>query len=71
MWVLIVSLYVTLGQVQSKGIIHAAHTSHAQCLKARDQVRETWRLDGYKISPRCVYVAHYSTDNGAYNESHR
>ena len=73
MWVLLISLYLgqPLGQTESKGVIHAAHNSYEQCLKQRDQVRATWHLDGYKVSARCIYVKHYSTHNGAYNESNK
>jgi len=73
MWVLLISLYLgqSLGQTESKGVIHAAHNSYEQCLKQRDQVRATWHLDGYKVSARCIYVKHYSTHNGAYNESNK
>lgn len=65
-----VSLYMNqaiLGQTQSRGVLMAPHTSYEACLKARDSVRQQWHLDGYRISPRCVYVKHYSTNNGAYN----
>jgi hypothetical protein len=70
MWVLLISLYLgqPLGQTESKGMIHAPHTSYEACLKARDQVRATWHLDGYRTTARCIWVKHYSTNNGAYNE---
>ncbi len=72
MWVLLISLYVLqpLGQVQSKGIIHAPQTDYDTCVKSRDTVTKTWQLDAYKISARCTYIKHYSTNNGAYNENH-
>ena len=62
MWVLIISLYLTqpLGQVQSKGIIHVPQTSYEACLKERDRIRSTWYIDGYRVSPRCVFVKHYN-----------
>jgi hypothetical protein len=68
MWILIISMYVLepLGQVQSKGAIQAPQTSYEQCMKERDRVRAQWHMDGYRISPRCLYVKHYSTSNGAY-----
>lgn len=73
MWVLLISLYLgqPLGQTESKGIIHAAQPSYEQCLKQRDQVQRTWHLDGYRVSARCVYVKHYSTHNGAYNDANK
>jgi hypothetical protein len=69
MWVLLISLYLphSLGHVQSKGLIHAPQQSYELCLKARDRVEQTWHMDGYRISSRCVYVRHYSEHNGAYN----
>jgi hypothetical protein len=69
MWVLLISLYLgqPLGQTESKGIIHAPHKNYDECLKARDQVRATWQLDGYRLTARCTYIKHYSTHNGAYN----
>ena len=68
MWVLLISLYVhePLGHVQSKGVIQAPQTSYEQCQKSRDQVLKTWQIDQYRITPRCVYIKHYSTNNGAY-----
>lgn len=72
MWVLLISLYMNSaiqGQTQSKGVLHAPQSSYDQCLKQRDQVQRTWQLDQYRISARCVYVRHYSVNNGAYNES--
>ena len=74
MWILLISLYATnnnLGQTQSKGVIHTAQHSYEQCQKQRDTVQQQWRLDGYKTSARCIWVKHYSTNNGAYNESDR
>jgi hypothetical protein len=72
MWVLIISLYLLqpLGQIQSKGIIHAPQSDYETCLKTRDIVNKNWYLDGYRTSARCTYVKHYSTHNGAYNENH-
>jgi hypothetical protein len=68
MWVLIISLFAAqpLGQTQSKGIIHAPHTSYEQCLRERDRVNQHWHMDGYSVRARCIYVKHYSTHNGAY-----
>jgi len=73
MWVLLISLYLgqPLGQTESKGLIHAPHTSYEACLRARDHVQRNWQLDGYKVSARCIYVKYYSTHNGAYNESNK
>lgn len=73
MWVLLISLYLhqPLAQTQSKGVIHAPHNSYEQCLQARDTVQKSWYMDGYRVSARCIYVKHYSTHNGAYNESNK
>jgi len=62
MWVLIISLYLTqpLGQVQSKGIIHAPQPNYETCLQERDRVKSTWFTNGYRVIPRCVYVKHYN-----------
>lgn len=70
MWVLIVSLFAhqPLGQVQSKGIIHAPMQSHELCLKEKDRVNQHWHMDGYRTSARCIYVKHYSEHNGAYSK---
>jgi hypothetical protein len=69
MWILLISLYAIqpLGQTQSKGVIHVPQMSYDECLKARDRVNSTWRLDGYKTGARCIYIKYYSEHNGAYN----
>lgn len=69
MWVLLISLYVNepLGQTQSKGVLQAPQNSYEQCQKERDRVQQYWHIDGYKVSPRCVYIKHYdSRHNGSY-----
>ena len=73
MWILIISLYAhqPLGQVQSKGIIHAPTRSYEQCLKERDRVNQYWTLDGYATRARCIYIKDYSANNGAYNQESR
>lgn len=73
MWVLLISLYLEqgLGQTQSKGVIQAPQTSYEQCMKERDRVRRDWHMEEYRVSARCIYVKHYSTHNGAYNESNK
>jgi hypothetical protein len=45
--------------VQSKGVIQAPQRSIEQCIKERDRVKEQWHMDGYRISPRCVYIKYY------------
>lgn len=69
MWILLISLYATqpLGQTQSKGIIHVPMPSIEQCQKERDTVNQHWHIDKYKTSARCIWIKHYSTNNGAYN----
>ena len=71
MWVLLISLYLNqpLGQTQSKGVIHAPQTSYDTCVKERDRIRQAWTMDGYRVSPRCIYVPYYSTNNGAYQQT--
>jgi hypothetical protein len=68
MWVLLISLYAAqpLGQTQSKGMIHAPQSSYELCEQERDRINRTWQIDKYKTSARCVYIKHYSTNNGAY-----
>jgi len=74
MWILLISVYALdnhLGQTQSKGVVHAPQHSYEQCQRERDRVQHDWHLDGYRVSPRCIWVKHYSTNNGAYNSSDR
>ena len=61
MWILIISLYMPQpnGLTQSKGIIQAPQSSYDQCIKERDRVKEYWYMDGYRVSPRCVYLKNY------------
>jgi hypothetical protein len=62
MWVLFISLYMIQPNtelVQSKGVIQAPQSSLEQCYKERDRVKAQWRMDGYRVSPRCVYLKHY------------
>jgi len=61
MWVLIISLYLTqpYGQIQSKGIIQAPQQSYEVCMRERDRIKATWFTDGYKVSPRCIYINNY------------
>ena len=70
MWILIISLYAhqPLGITQSKGIIQAPQPSYDVCMKERDRIKASWHTDGYTVFPRCVYIKHYSTDNGAYRQ---
>lgn len=61
MWILIISLYMLQpnGSTQSKGIIQAPQSSYEQCIKARDRVKEEWRMEGYNVNPRCVHMKYY------------
>lgn len=61
MWILIISLYMLQPNsfTQSKGIIQAPQSSYEQCIKARDRVKEEWHMEGYRVSPRCVYMKYY------------
>ena len=62
MWILFISLYMiqpNTSLVQSKGVIQAPQSSLEQCYKERDRVKEQWRMDGYRVSPRCVFLKHY------------
>ena len=62
MWVLFISLYIIQPNIilaQSKGVIQAPQPSLEQCYKERDRVKEQWRMEGYRVSPRCVYIKHY------------
>lgn len=70
MWVLLISLYLpdSLGQTQSKGMIHAPQPSLERCSREQARVRATWYMDGYQVRARCIYIRHYSNHNGAYNE---
>jgi len=63
MWILIISMYLAqpLGQTQSKGIIQAPQPDYESCIRERDRIRATWYTEGYKVSPRCVYVKHYNS----------
>ena len=47
------------GLTQSRGIIQAPQPSYDQCIKERDRVKEHWHMDGYRVSPRCVYLKNY------------
>jgi hypothetical protein len=62
MWVLVISLYLAqpYGQIQSKGIIQAPQSSYEACLRERDRIKATWYTDGYKVSPRCIYLKNYN-----------
>jgi hypothetical protein len=62
MWILFISLYMiqpNTSLVQSKGVIQAPQSSLEQCYKERDRVKEQWRMEGYRVSPRCVFLKHY------------
>jgi len=62
MWILFISLYMiqpNTSLVQSKGVIQAPQPSLEQCYKERDRVKEKWHMEGYRVSPRCVYLKHY------------
>lgn len=62
MWILIISLYLhqSLGQTQSKGYIQAPQPDYETCMKERERIKHTWFTDGYRVSPRCVYIKHYN-----------
>jgi len=62
MWILFISLYMiqpNTSLVQSKGVIQAPQSSLEQCYKERDRIKEQWRMEGYRVSPRCVFLKHY------------
>lgn len=61
MWVLLISLYLgqPLGQTESRGIIEAPQPSYEQCQRERERIRATWYTDGYRVSPRCIWIKHY------------
>ena len=62
MWILFISLYMiqpNTSLVQSKGVIQAPQPSLEQCYKERDRVKAQWHMEGYRVSPRCVYLKHY------------
>jgi hypothetical protein len=61
MWVLIISLYLTqpYGQIQSKGIIQAPQRSYEACMHERERIRATWYTEGYRVSPRCIFIKNY------------
>ena len=62
MWILFISLYMiqpNTSLVQSKGVIQAPQSSLEQCYKERDRVKEQWRMEGYRVSPRCVFLKNY------------
>lgn len=56
MWILLISVYLTepvLGQVQSRGILEIPTQGYQACLALRDSAQK-WRLDGYRVSARCL-----------------
>lgn len=62
MWILFISLYLiqpNTSLVQSKGVIQAPQSSLEQCYKERDRIKEQWHMEGYRVSPRCVFLKHY------------
>lgn len=62
MWILFISLYMiqpNTSLVQSKGVIQAPQSNLEQCYKERDRVKAQWQMEGYRVSPRCVYIKHY------------
>lgn len=62
MWVLIISLYIIQPNIileQSKGEILAPQSSYERCMKERERIKEQWRMEGYRVSPRCIYLKHY------------
>jgi hypothetical protein len=61
MWVLVISLYLAqpYGFTQSQGVIQAPQTSYENCVHERERIKATWYTDGYKVSPRCIYVKYY------------
>lgn len=63
MWILIISLYLhqPLGQIQSRGYIEAPQPSYEQCQHERERIQQTWHTDGYRVSPRCIWIKHYNT----------
>lgn len=59
MWVLLVSVYMlqpVQGQTQSQGIIQAPMNTYDECLAQRDHIRDTWRMQGYRVSARCLRI---------------
>lgn len=62
MWILLISVALTqpvMGHVQSRGILQIPTDSYTTCVQERDRVNTQWRLDGYRVSARCLRLAQY------------
>ncbi len=66
MWVLIISMYLSqpYGFTQSQGVIQAPQPSYETCMREKERIRATWYIDGYKVSPRCIYIKYYKSPGG-------
>ena len=58
MWILVITLFST-GMVPgstSNGSLNIKYSSHPECIKAREQVLATVRIDNYRVNAGCVYI---------------
>ena len=58
MWILVISLFSTafVPGSSSNGSINVKYSSHAECMKAKEQAMTTIRIDNYRANAGCVYI---------------
>ncbi len=56
MWLLIITMWSSIpGANTSGGSIHAKFGDHEACLKAKEQIVKSIRIDNYRVSASCTF----------------
>jgi hypothetical protein len=58
MWILVITLFSIMpGSSTSNGSLNLKYAGHAECIKAKEQILATVKIDGYRVNAGCVYIA--------------
>ena len=56
MWILIITMWTTIpGANTSSGSIHAKFANQESCLKAKEQIVNTIKIDNYRVTASCIF----------------
>jgi hypothetical protein len=57
MWYLVITLFTVVpGETTSSGSIKAKVGKYEDCLRAREQVIKTFRVDNYRVNAGCIFL---------------
>jgi hypothetical protein len=57
MWVLVITLFSAVpGDIKSNGSIQVKVGKYEDCMKAKEQVLKTFRVDNFRTNAGCVFI---------------